>query len=103
MQRGRGRVLRACSMRHLTSDWVKGRGMLSTRRARSCAQYSNTRKMLQGPNYFVRTHSSEYDECNIHAYDCACMAGMTAAQLHIAGAAQGEKPQLSWGSRRVTG
>ena len=42
------KVLRACSMRHLTSDWVKGRGMLSTRRARSCAQYSNTRKMLRG-------------------------------------------------------
>ena len=35
------------SMRHLTSEGLKGRGMASTRRPRSWVQYSNTRKMLQ--------------------------------------------------------
>ena len=54
---GEGKVLRACSMRHLTSDWVKGRGMLSTRRARSCAQYSNTRKMLRALQHGVGSRS----------------------------------------------
>ena len=35
------------SMRHLTAASGKGRGMLSSRRPKSCSQYSNTRKMLQ--------------------------------------------------------
>ena len=34
------------SMRHLTSDGLKGLGMASTSLPRSCVQYSNTRKML---------------------------------------------------------
>ena len=37
-----------CSMRHLTSEGLKGRGMASTSWPRSWVQYSNTRKMLHG-------------------------------------------------------
>jgi hypothetical protein len=38
---------RSCSIKHFTSDSVKGVRMLSIRPAKSCSTYSNTRKILK--------------------------------------------------------
>ncbi len=57
-----------CSMRHLTSDWLKGRGIMSTRRPRSCEQYSNTRKIESGllpvTTFFKCTMLGCWQVCN---------------------------------------